>query len=282
MAAQGRALLLPSLRRQKGFAAGLCHRRRFSGYRSQRLLRHRISSGARPTGCSNRLSLGINHQAFSSTRHIDASKFEGRRPESAGAASRQETIYVRSTGFEQARSLAKALRPQQWVKNLFVLAPLLFSQNLFTPLAVGRALAAFLLFCLASSSVYLLNDLRDREQDRLHPKKRHRPIASGKLSRVAGRRSNIAALGAGGGRGVDDQQATGSRAARLLAINLLYSTWLKHQVILDVFAIASGFVLRVAGGGLAIHVEISHGFFSVLPCSRFSLASASGVMNSGC
>src|SRR6266705_6060151 len=75
------------------------------------------------------------------------------------------------------RSLWIELRPQQWLKNLLVLAPLLFSQNLFIPAATEKALIAFVLFCLISSSVYVLNDVRDREQDQLHPTKRHRPIA---------------------------------------------------------------------------------------------------------
>jgi 4-hydroxybenzoate polyprenyltransferase len=173
----------------------------------------------------------------------------------------QEVIYVHSTGIGQARSLVKALRPQQWVKNLFVLAPLLFSQNLFAPLALGRALAAFFLFCLASSSVYLLNDIRDREQDRQHPQKRHRPIASGELSvRLAASMTVLLFLSSAVGAWI----MSPALALVLLAycsINLLYSTWLKHQVILDVFAIASGFVLRVAGGALTIHVEISHWLF---------------------
>jgi 4-hydroxybenzoate polyprenyltransferase len=165
---------------------------------------------------------------------------------------------VRSSKFKQARSLAKELRPQQWVKNLFVLAPLLFSQNLFTPAAVGRALAAFVLFCLASSSVYLLNDIRDREQDRLHPRKRHRPLASGELnvSLAAGVMIALLLSALAGAWMISKPLALMLFGYWL--INLLYSTWLKHQVILDVFAIASGFVLRVAGGGLAIEVEISH------------------------
>ena len=170
----------------------------------------------------------------------------------------QEVIYVQSAGIGQARSLVKTLRPQQWVKNLFVLAPLLFSQNLFTPAAVGRALTAFVLFCLASSSVYLLNDIRDREQDRLHPRKRHRPLASGELnvSLAAGVMIALLLSALAGAWMVSKPLALVLFGYWL--INLLYSTWLKHQVILDVFAIASGFVLRVAGGGLAIEVEISH------------------------
>jgi 4-hydroxybenzoate polyprenyltransferase len=170
----------------------------------------------------------------------------------------QERIQGRTSKFKQARSLAKELRPQQWVKNLFVLAPLLFSQNLFTPAAVGRALTAFVLFCLASSSVYLLNDIRDREQDRLHPRKRHRPLASGELnvSLAAGVMIALLLSALAGAWMISKPLALMLFGYWL--INLLYSTWLKHQVILDVFAIASGFVLRVAGGGLAIEVEISH------------------------
>jgi 4-hydroxybenzoate polyprenyltransferase len=170
----------------------------------------------------------------------------------------QEDIRVASPRFKQARSLAKGLRPQQWVKNLFVFAPLLFSQNLFTPPAVGRSLAAFLLFCLASSSVYLLNDIFDREQDRLHPQKRHRPLATGELSvAVAAGVVLLLLLVALAGAWMISKPLALVLFGYWL-INLLYSTWLKHQVILDVFAIASGFVLRVAGGGLAIQVEISH------------------------
>ena len=79
-------------------------------------------------------------------------------------------------------SLWVEMRPRQWVKNLFVLTPLLFSRNLFAPVTVGQALASFILFCLVSSSVYLLNDIQDHSQDRLHPTKRLRPLAAGELN----------------------------------------------------------------------------------------------------
>jgi|SRR5262245_13345982 len=172
-----------------------------------------------------------------------------------------DNIQLAPSWFKQARSLARGLRPQQWVKNLFVFAPLLFSQNLFSPPAVGRSVAAFLLFGLASSSVYLLNDIFDREQDRLHPQKRNRPLVTGELTvAVAGGAVLVLLLLALGGAWMISIPL----ALVLLGywlINLLYSTWLKHQVILDVFAIASGFVLRVAGGALVIQVEISHWLF---------------------
>jgi decaprenyl-phosphate phosphoribosyltransferase len=77
--------------------------------------------------------------------------------------------------------LLKALRPHQWIKNLFVLAALLFSKHVFDPDYIVQASLAFVSFCLISSAVYLFNDIRDRESDRNHPEKRHRPIASGAL-----------------------------------------------------------------------------------------------------
>jgi 4-hydroxybenzoate polyprenyltransferase len=155
-------------------------------------------------------------------------------------------------------SLWAELRPWQWIKNLLVLTPLLFSQSLFVPAAAGRSLTTFVLFCLMSSAVYLLNDIKDREHDRLHPQKRYRPLASGDVS-VQTAYGMMAALwlcALAGGMLLD-----GNLVFILLLywfINLLYSLWLKHQVILDVFAVASGFVLRVVGGGLAIHVLVSH------------------------
>jgi 4-hydroxybenzoate polyprenyltransferase len=173
------------------------------------------------------------------------------------------------TGTDQARerilfdrvmwvqNLWMEIRPKQWVKNFLVLAPLIFSLHLFDQIAVVRAGVMFVLFCLISSSVYLLNDIQDYEQDRLHPVKRHRPIASGDISMTSGFVLMIALLLiALGGAIVFSFQAFLVLLAYWL-INLLYSSGLKHQVLLDVFALASGFVLRVAGGALAIEVAIS-------------------------
>jgi 4-hydroxybenzoate polyprenyltransferase len=150
------------------------------------------------------------------------------------------------------------LRPWQWVKNLFVLTPLLFSQNLFVPAAGIRALAAFVLFCLVSSAVYLFNDIRDCEQDRLHPQKCHRPLAAGDVSvRLA-----VEVMGAlvmlAFAVGVILSKPLTLMLFGYLLLNLLYSVWLKHQVILDVFTVAAGFVLRVVGGAVVIQVEMSH------------------------
>jgi 4-hydroxybenzoate polyprenyltransferase len=160
--------------------------------------------------------------------------------------------------WQELQGLSRTLRPQQWVKNLFVLVPLLFAQHLFDPIAVARAVIAFFCFCLVSSSVYMLNDLKDREHDRLHPQKRSRPLAAGELS-VSVACGGIVALllmALAGGLLLDPTLALIFVSYWL--INLLYSIWLKHQVILDVFTIASGFVLRVIGGAVVIEVEMSH------------------------
>ena len=149
------------------------------------------------------------------------------------------------------------LRPAQWVKNLFILAPLFVSQNLFIPVAFGRVLAAFGIFCLVSSSVYLLNDLHDREQDRLHPKKRRRPLASGELKGWIAQAAMIillvGALTAG--------TRLGGPFTMVLVVywllNLAYTVRLKYVVILDVFVIASGYLLRVIAGAVVIQVKMS-------------------------
>ena len=151
-----------------------------------------------------------------------------------------------------------ALRPWQWVKNLFVLAPAMFAHRIFSFEASSRAGLAFLLFCAASSAVYLINDLRDREADRNHPLKKHRPIASGTLSvrRAILLSAILAALAIGLGF-----QSLGSHFAGVVALymvlNLLYSWRLKHVVILDVMILGLGFVLRVEAGAAAVQVAVS-------------------------
>jgi 4-hydroxybenzoate polyprenyltransferase len=154
-------------------------------------------------------------------------------------------------------ALVRSLRPAQWVKNLFVLAPVVFAHRLEDPEPLAHAALAVAIFCAASSAVYLVNDLRDREQDRLHPLKRRRPIASGALPAGV---ATAAALVLGGGAlaaglllGPPFTLALGG----YLVLNLLYSAALKHIVILDVMSIAAGFVLRVLGGAAAIGVEVS-------------------------
>ncbi|MDP8909460.1 MAG: decaprenyl-phosphate phosphoribosyltransferase [Chloroflexota bacterium] len=150
-----------------------------------------------------------------------------------------------------------SLRPRQWTKNGIVFAALVFARRVFEPVPFLQATAAFLLFCAASGAVYLVNDIMDVEQDRLHPRKRHRPIAAGDLS------IPLAWGVAGGLVAVTLSLAYLVRpllAGLILAYFVLqfaYSLVLKHQVILDVFTIAAGFVLRAAAGAVAISVPIS-------------------------
>ena len=150
-----------------------------------------------------------------------------------------------------------SLRPRQWTKNGIVFAALVFARRVFEPVPFLQATAAFLLFCAASGAVYLVNDIMDVEQDRLHPRKRHRPIAAGDLS--------IPLAWAVAGGLVAATLALAYLVRPLLAglilayfvLQFAYSLVLKHQVILDVFTIAAGFVLRAAAGAVAIGVPIS-------------------------
>jgi 4-hydroxybenzoate polyprenyltransferase len=150
-----------------------------------------------------------------------------------------------------------SLRPRQWVKNLFVFGGLIFGQRLFVPPAVGAALAAYAIFCGLSGAIYLLNDVADRDKDRLHPDKRMRPIASGRLPVRA------ALVAAGvlivGGLAAALWLSRPFAVVALTYVVLLsaYSARLKHVVIVDVLVVAIGFVLRAAAGALVIGVAIS-------------------------
>ncbi|MEN6311188.1 MAG: decaprenyl-phosphate phosphoribosyltransferase [Acidobacteriota bacterium] len=151
----------------------------------------------------------------------------------------------------------KSLRPQQWIKNLFIFAPLIFSQNIFNRPLLLRTMVAFAAFCLISSAHYIFNDLRDIEDDRRHPVKSQRPLASGRLKKGPA----IAALVVIGAAGLALAAGINTpfllMAAGYLVLQTAYSMWLKHVVILDVFVVAAGFLIRVVAGGLAIQVEIS-------------------------
>jgi 4-hydroxybenzoate polyprenyltransferase len=153
--------------------------------------------------------------------------------------------------------LVASLRPGQWTKNFLVFAPLVFAQQALERQALLRSLAAFAIFCLASGSVYLINDLLDRASDREHPLKRRRPIASGAVTPPT---AAVAAVLTGSGALLAAALLDGRLALILviyLLVNLAYSRVLKHLVILDVMTIASGFVLRVVAGGVAVGVAIS-------------------------
>jgi len=156
------------------------------------------------------------------------------------------------------RHLVVSARPSQWTKNLIVFAALLFGLQLFKPLAVEHAVGTFLIFCVLSSAVYLVNDVMDRDADRMHPKKRFRPIASGALSPATA--LTFAAIF--GGVGLVGAWAINRGvlviAASYLALLSLYSGPIKRLVILDVLTIAIGFVMRAAAGAVAVDVPISN------------------------
>jgi 4-hydroxybenzoate polyprenyltransferase len=157
-----------------------------------------------------------------------------------------------------AVSLLVSLRPGQWTKNLFVFAGLLFSLKLFDPRAILTAVEAFGIFCALSGVVYLLNDVMDREIDRRHPTKCRRPIAAGDLpvSAALTAAAVIGVLGLAAAFSLGWQ--FGLVAAAYLALQALYSTSLKHIVILDALTIAIGFVLRAVAGAVVLDVIISH------------------------
>jgi 4-hydroxybenzoate polyprenyltransferase len=149
------------------------------------------------------------------------------------------------------------LRPQQWVKNLLLFAGLIFSQNFYNIHLFLKSLAAFGLFCILSSSVYIVNDILDRESDRKHPLKSNRPIAKGeiKVSTAIVLFILLALISLGLSALLSISFAL--MALSYLLLNLVYSQYLKHVVIIDVMCIALGFVIRAVAGAVVIGVEIS-------------------------
>lgn len=153
--------------------------------------------------------------------------------------------------------LVSSSRPYQWVKNIFLFTPLIFSEHLFTGPQVLRTTAGFIIFSLTSSAVYIFNDILDYERDKIHPLKRNRPIASGALNKTIAAVFGavllvIATVGA-------SQLSTSFLivVGIYLLINILYGIGLKEVILLDVFCISSGFLLRVISGAVIINVPIS-------------------------
>lgn len=157
---------------------------------------------------------------------------------------------------DQVKALIMAMRPRQWIKNTIIFAALVFDRQL-TPNnwpAVMRTLAGFIIFCLLSGIVYIINDLADVEADRQHPEKRTRPIASGRLPVRTARGFAIGALILICPVSVWLSPAFAIVALSYFLLNLAYSKWIKHIALLDVFSIALGFVLRVVAGATLIYV----------------------------
>jgi len=151
--------------------------------------------------------------------------------------------------------LLKTMRPRQWTKNVFYFAALVFDAKLLDPAYTLPSIAGFLLLCLTSGTVYLLNDLVDLEKDKQHPVKRNRPLPSGRLSRRAAIGALILFVIVGQPLGYLLHPTFGAILSGYLVLQVLYSFVLKHMVLIDVMTIAAGFVLRVGAGVALVDVE---------------------------
>ena len=160
-------------------------------------------------------------------------------------------------------ALVKALRPKQWAKNVLVVAAPFAAGRLFEPSVAANVAVAFVAFCLASSAVYLLNDVRDAPMDRLHPEKKNRPIASGQVAPSTAVVLAVVALVASLGLSTLAEPALLWVIVTYLVLQLLYVFWLKNQPVLDLAVIASGFLLRALAGGAATDIAISDWFLLV-------------------
>lgn len=179
---------------------------------------------------------------------------------------------VSYSGRARVAGVVRTMRPRQWVKNLFVVLPVVFTKGLLDAPRLVSAFVMFCAFCAASSAVYFLNDLADVERDRAHPQKRHRPIASGLLSDEVARRAGalLAMLALALAASIDGRAAL--LVVAYLALNVAYTFKLKHVAYLDVLCIATGFELRLVAGIVAVQAEPSKYLIVV----AFALASFLG------
>jgi decaprenyl-phosphate phosphoribosyltransferase len=160
-------------------------------------------------------------------------------------------------------NVLKTARPKQWVKNVLVLAAPAAAGRLGEGSVIGNSLLGFAAFLLASIGTYFINDALDHQADRLHPKKRWRPVAAGWLSLRFAWTAGAVALIAGLAVGFAVTPALGFLIAGYVAMTLSYGVWLKHVPILDLVCVAAGFVLRMIAGGLATDIPISEWFLTV-------------------
>lgn len=155
------------------------------------------------------------------------------------------------------KEIIKSLRPHQWTKNFFVFAPLIFSENIFNFPLILKSVLAFALFCMLSGAIYIWNDLRDIDEDKLHPLKSQRPLASGRLEKTPAVVAFVFLCVLGLSLSFVLNLNFFLLALGYVLLQLAYSGWLKHVVILDVLLVAAGFLIRVIAGGVAIEVDIS-------------------------
>jgi 4-hydroxybenzoate polyprenyltransferase len=147
------------------------------------------------------------------------------------------------------------MRPKQWIKNVFVFAPLVFDEKLFNLQYLARTVVGFVLLCLTSGTVYIINDLADIEQDRNHPQKRHRPLASSQLGTQTAVIAAVVILLIALPAGFLVDGVLGWILVGYLLVQIAYSLWLQDVVIVDVMVVASGFLLRVAAGVPLVDAE---------------------------
>lgn len=187
---------------------------------------------------------------------------------------KQATALERGSAQSASRVLLRACRPRQWSKNLLVLAAPSAAGVIDRPLVAAQLAGAFAALCMLSSATYLVNDVRDREQDRLHPRKRSRPVAAGELSPRAalGWAALLALTGIAGASAV--RPGLGVVAVGYLLITASYSLWLRRVVVADVLAIAAGFVMRAIAGGVATDIYLSRWFVIVTACFAIFLVTA--------
>ena len=169
---------------------------------------------------------------------------------------------VEGSAVWRARGLIRTIRPHQWVKNVFVLAPVVFAKSIFDAGLLLNAGSAFLVFCLLAGAVYTINDLADVEADRLHPVKCCRPIASGRVPESVARifAGVLIVVALGWAALISPWFAL--VAATYFGLNVAYSLKLKHMAYVDVGCISAGFVLRVLGGGFATGIHVSWYLFA--------------------
>ncbi len=174
----------------------------------------------------------------------------------------------------KARALLAACRPGQWTKNLLVLAAPCAAGVIGRPVVIAEVIGAFVVMCLLSSATYLVNDVRDREQDRLHPRKRARPVAAGEISprKALLAAAVLAFAGLALASAIDPK--LGAIACVYLLLTASYSLWWRRVVIADMLAIAAGFVLRALAGGIATDIYLSRWFVIVTGCCAIYLVAA--------
>jgi decaprenyl-phosphate phosphoribosyltransferase len=174
--------------------------------------------------------------------------------------SEQSQILLRQSRLPAA---VRAMRPRQWIKNVLVVTAPLAAGKLLQPSVLWHTALAFVAFCLISATVYLVNDVRDVEEDRLHPRKRFRPIAAGELAPSAAMVLAAVTAALGFAIGFLTSPELGITLAVYLAVQILYSVFLKHLPVVDLAIVASGFLLRAIAGGVAADIVLSQWFLLV-------------------